>query len=139
MDLLKNLIVDPLKAAALRIAKIAGRMHEIAAWKGGNAVTNRTTKGYKRRHKLRGKFDRKPKVVSVKPERKRYEPGTIGTSPVYDAMVKRDGTIISRRERKRQAKAEGRTFVAYYNGPGPVRGWHNVRPNKYAGRGRKRA
>lgn len=89
-------ITDPIKAAALRIAKQAGAAREFAELKA-------------RRQFKREKSEKLP-----------YEPGTIGLSAVSEAILNDYGHIMSRRERRALAKQQGVPFRAYYNGDGQV-------------------
>lgn len=72
----------------------------------------------------------------TKPEVKKeaYEPGTLGLSSVSEAIKKDYGVIENRRGRRLIARAVAKytTLKSYYNGEGPVRVPHNIKPSKYA-------
>jgi hypothetical protein len=69
-------------------------------------------------------------------KRQRYVPGTIGLSAVSQAILKDQGRIHSRRERKSFAKSFGVPFKAYYNGPtGEPQYNRNIGRSKYNGKG----
>ncbi|MGM0882557.1 MAG: hypothetical protein ACQEXQ_16140 [Bacillota bacterium] len=85
-----------------------------------------------------------------KSDKQPFKPGksVLGLSAVSTAIKNEFGTVVSRRERRQYhdvAKPEYRDFLnpvltlirrpftAFYNGEGPVRLEHNIKPSKYAG------
>lgn len=64
-----------------------------------------------------------------KSDKRPYEPGKLGLSAVSEAIKKEFGMVINRRTRRKFARIS--PFQAFYNGDGPVRTPHNIRPSKY--------
>lgn len=91
MNPIKKFAVDPIKAAALRLAKQMGAARDFAV----------------------AKANRQPK--KVKRTKEPYEYGKLGLSAVSEAIQKDYGRILSRRERKSLAKQQGIAFKVYYN------------------------
>lgn len=84
-------VVDPVKAAALRLAKQAGAAREYALLKAAR---------------------RPNREKNTAPK---YERGSVGLSQVSQSILDDHGAILSRRERKALAKEQGVPFKAYYN------------------------
>jgi hypothetical protein len=68
-----------------------------------------------------------------KSEKKSYKPGTLGTSVVATTIKEMYGNILGRKLRKQISG-----FEPCYNGNGPVRIQHNIKPNKYGKKSRRR-
>lgn len=86
-----------------------------------------------------------------KSDKQPYKPGksVLGLSAVSEAIKKEYGVIAGRRVRKGYNEAVEmlrngspddilltlirKPFVAHYNGEGPIRVEHNIKPSKYAG------
>ncbi|TCZ76073.1 hypothetical protein E0485_14600 [Paenibacillus albiflavus] len=92
MNPIKSLIIDPIKAAALHVAKQAGLFRDLAI----------------------AKANKQPK--KVKRMKQAYVPGSLGVSAVSEAIQADYGLILNRRERKQLAKAQQKPFKIYMNG-----------------------
>ncbi|MFD0710586.1 hypothetical protein [Paenibacillus sp. GCM10027626] len=58
-------------------------------------------------------FKSRRQLKAAKSEKTPYEPGKLGLSAVSEAIKAEYGRIITRRERKRLAKAKGTPFQAF--------------------------
>lgn len=74
---------------------------------------------------------------SEKSDKQAYKPGktVLGLSAVSESIKKDYAILSSRRERKLIAKAVASItkLKRYYNGEGPIRVPHNIKPSKFAG------
>ena len=82
------------------------------------ATHMKKVRGQKGKPRIKGGRFSRQVIRAQQRARGKYTPGRIGPSDVSEAIAEKyGGNIMSRRQRKRMAKALCRPFTKFYNGP----------------------